>query len=138
MSLLASWPLILNWSPASVPPSPMATVMPGASRSACSRVTILCCWISACGITLTICGVSWTDLVIEVGVATTAWLGASASRWPVTSTSLDAASFKAPSTPTASARAAMGASVAPMGADTPRAKLAAARRDDGIGGERPR
>ena len=107
MSPLASWPRMRNWSPASVPPSPMLTVMPGTSRNACSSVVMCCSWMSSWGTTLMICGRSCTvfDTVVE---RSRAWSWMSGC-WAVTTTS---ATVGAGAAGASSAKAHRGARVA--------------------------
>src|SRR5579863_6449446 len=85
MSSLASKPLILNWSPASVPPSPMAMVMPGTLRNASSSVVVPCCFMVAASTTSTVWGVS-CRLVDGIAATGGAWFSAleSASSWTET------------------------------------------------------
>ncbi len=117
MSFCASWPRMRNWSPFSVPPSPIDTVMPGTLRSACSRVTIFCSFSCTAGITFTACGVSssvvgWAARPV---VLSRAWL------LPVTST-------RETMTEESGAAAIIGASAACAGVVQPAAARASPPR----------
>ena len=57
MSVRALKPRIAIWSPAGVPPSPAWIVMPGTLRSTSRSVVADCASISACGMTVIVCGV---------------------------------------------------------------------------------
>ncbi|MEJ0041276.1 MAG: hypothetical protein WDM81_03180 [Rhizomicrobium sp.] len=50
----------MNWSPASVPPSPIAMEMPGTFLSASPSVVVACCCMTSPLTTVTACGVSCT------------------------------------------------------------------------------